>query len=95
MPSTWASASPGQLPLAIESRIFRRLIPVPQGVALRQVVEPCVMAVHVLFFCIKPKKEVRMILHYELANYIQILIFSLAVIGIIAAIFYAGHSHKG
>jgi mannose/fructose/N-acetylgalactosamine-specific phosphotransferase system component IIC len=47
------------------------------------------------FYCKKPKKEVRMILHYELANYIQILIFSLAVIGIIAAIFYAGHSHKG
>ena len=34
-----------------------------------------------------------MILHYELANYIQILIFSLTVLGIVAAIIYAGHSH--
>jgi len=34
-----------------------------------------------------------MILHYELVNYIQILIFSLTVLGIIAAIRYAGHSH--
>jgi hypothetical protein len=34
-----------------------------------------------------------MILHYELVNYFFIAIFTITVFGIIAAIFYTGHSH--
>jgi hypothetical protein len=34
-----------------------------------------------------------MILHYEFFHYILISIFSLILLGIIAAIIHAGHSH--
>jgi hypothetical protein len=35
-----------------------------------------------------------MVLHYELTQYVLISFVSLALLGIIAAIIYAGHSHK-
>jgi hypothetical protein len=44
------------------------------------------------YYCSYCLKEVRMILHYELINYIFISIFSLFVFGIITAIIYAAHS---
>jgi len=44
------------------------------------------------YYCLYCLKEVRMILHYELINYIFISIFSLFVFGIITAIIYAAHS---
>jgi|GEM_PF-2157345 len=34
-----------------------------------------------------------MILHYELINYIFISIFSIVVLGILAAVIYPAHSH--
>jgi hypothetical protein len=36
-----------------------------------------------------------MILHYGLTQYVLISFFSVALLGIVAAIIYAGHSHKG
>lgn len=36
-----------------------------------------------------------MILHYGLTQYVLISFSSLALLGLIAAIIYAGHSHKG